>query len=458
MSFMKEIQKMDPKEIANRPEVKALWESRSLLWSLSHRRSYKYPRGIPFPEDGYFDYKKVKEIVPLDVVETAILCWAGAGTNGLIRNDTPWPQSSAIHQGFEGRTTPVGDNLWFRHLLFANDDGVFLYTPHVPTKPVEIESQEDMEIIFRAFKEGVIQINDENISEKLQTPSVMAAFIEAQDFTLKPGTTMFFPVAETTVFMIDFLITDAWFYEPKDRKILIDDVTGEPAGVQKLIDDGYLQGPRIPLSTFEVDVVNIAAAQSAFAVQNLQLCATALGIGSYPFSGYNHQILMGGTPLMKGFGFRFSTDKHGFPNPIGIDGLLEAHMPPYMSIDEAVDDFYNMRWGPDGRFNPAVKEGDKSMYPGVFPNKPRAVHRPITDPDKYCKIAMEGAYPPECIQYVKDICNYIYDTYGRLPKIADTYLSAAINISGSGTGLTGKIATPDEGGKGTRWREYNLDK
>jgi len=66
------------------------------------------------------------------------------------------------------------------------------------------------------------------------------------------------------------------------------------------------------------------------------------------------------------------------------------------------------------------------MYPGVFPNKPRAVHRPITDPDKYCKIAMEGAYPPECIQYVKDICNYIYDTYGRLPKIADTYLSAAI--------------------------------
>lgn len=425
MSFMEEIQKMDPKEIANRPEVKALWEKPSFLWSLSHRRSYKYPRGIPFPKDGYFDYKKVKEVVPLTAVETAILCWAGAGTNGIIRNDVPLPGAS-LHQSFEGRVTPVGDNVWWRYLMFANDDGVFLYTPHVPTKPVEIETQEDIEIIFRAFKEGVTQINDENLSEKLHIPSIMAVFGVNQDFTFRPGVTMFFPLVETTIREINFLFLGSHQGPPENRRIILDDATGEPAGVQKWVDNGWLKGFRLPLSMFEAAIVNSSATLSACAMQNLGLCATAMGMGSYPYSGYNPMVLMGGTPLMKGFSLRFASDKRGFPYPIGIDGLIESHMPPYMSMDEAVDDMYNMRWGPDGRYNPAVKEGDKSMYPGLFPQQPRAVHRAVTDPDKYCEIAMGGAFSPECVQYVKDFCNYIYNTYGRMPKAVDPYVSSGI--------------------------------
>ena len=49
-SFMERVQKMDPKEVVKRPEVKALWD-KGLFWALSHRRSFKYPRGIPFPKD-----------------------------------------------------------------------------------------------------------------------------------------------------------------------------------------------------------------------------------------------------------------------------------------------------------------------------------------------------------------------------------------------------------------------
>jgi hypothetical protein len=50
MGLMEKIKQMDPKEMASRPEVKALW-NKSLFWSLAHRRSFKYPLGVKIPKD-----------------------------------------------------------------------------------------------------------------------------------------------------------------------------------------------------------------------------------------------------------------------------------------------------------------------------------------------------------------------------------------------------------------------
>ena len=73
MALIENIKQMDPKECARRPEVKALWD-KGLFWSLSHRRSHRYPRGAKFPQDGFWEYENVKEPVPLNEVELALLC------------------------------------------------------------------------------------------------------------------------------------------------------------------------------------------------------------------------------------------------------------------------------------------------------------------------------------------------------------------------------------------------
>jgi hypothetical protein len=424
---MEKIKKMDPKELAKRTEVKALWD-KGLIWSLAHRRSFHYHRGVEMPKDGFYDYQKVKEPIPLTEVELALLCWAGAGTSGLIRNDLSFKQGACTLQSFEARTTPMGCNVWFNHLMFSNDDGIFLYTPHVPIKTVEIETQEDMEVIFRAFKEGIIQLSDQPIRVDKESRAVAAA---NRDSTFKPGTTVFFPIVETTVAMINLFLINFDADRPEDRYHIVDDMTEKSAGCQKWVDNGYLKGAEvIPLCMFEPIIMGFCFGNSSTMNQNMQLCAAAMGLGGTIVGGVNFMILMGGTPAMRGLGFRFASDKRGYPYPVGIDGVFEAHMPPCMSMDEAVDDIFNMKWGPDGRYNPAVKEGDKSMYPG-FSLQPRAVYRPFKDPDKYTRAAQaQGVYKPEAIQVAKDTCNYIYNTYGRLPRMGDPFVcSATFHVS-----------------------------
>ena len=52
MNLMQEIEEMDPKEYASRPEVKSLWD-KGLLWSIAHRRSARNPLGAEVVKDGF---------------------------------------------------------------------------------------------------------------------------------------------------------------------------------------------------------------------------------------------------------------------------------------------------------------------------------------------------------------------------------------------------------------------
>ncbi|MFC2013655.1 hypothetical protein ACFLU8_02095 [Chloroflexota bacterium] len=405
MTFMERIEKMNPREIASRPEVKALWD-KSLFWSLAHRRSYKYAPGANIPKDAFFDHEPKMEPVPLTEVELALLCWAAAGTNGIMRNDLSFGQLACTHPWFEGRVYPSGCNVWYGHLIFSTDDGILLYRPHVPTKIVEIETQSDMEVIFRSFKEGIVQLSDEPI--KIPDDSPVAEFMNSACM-FKPGVTTFFPVIDVTVEQLNL-------YLIREINYLFDDEAGKPAGIQRWIDKGYIKGTPIPLSLYEAAEGQTLLAHAFYMQQNLQLCAAAMGLGGFIFAGgFNIFKLLSETLDRKGMGFRFAKDKRGYPYPVGIDGLIETHMPPYMSIDEAVDDIWNMKFKPGfGRYSSEVKEGDEVMYHGFDP-MPRAVYRPFKEPEKYTKAVQ--VQPPEVIQIAKDIANYIYNTYGRFPKM-----------------------------------------
>ncbi len=106
--------------------------------------------------------------------------------------------------------------------------------------------------------------------------------------------------------------------------------------------------------------------------------------------------------MCKGLGFRFVTGKTELatPSPVGIDGVFEAFCPPYLeNMDAAVDAIVEAKWGKEGIFTP---EG------GAAPYKEKAL--------------MDRGIPragEEVIQCTKDICNYIYDTFGRFPATVD---------------------------------------
>jgi len=349
-------------------------------------------------------------------------CWAGAGTNGLIRNDRTFAQNACTHPWFEGRVYPSACNVWFAQLLFANDEGVFHYCPHVPTKIVEIDNKEDMTVIFRAFKEGVTQLSEEPIwrverTESAEKQSEKPGKIPSDAVRMfQPGVTYFFPLVDITVELINVYF---WLYGMGTR--LYDDEAERFAGTKEWVEKGLLRGEKIPLRIFETGTLQILIAHQYYIHQNLQLCATAMGLGAYVTAGGYSSLMCLHQALSRGInGFRFAKDKKGIEYPVGIDRIMETHMPPYMTMDEAVKDVWNMKFKESyGRYNPQVKEGDKVMYRGFDP-KPRAVHRPFKEPEKYTKAAWVDS--EETIEVARSVANYIYDTYGRFPRLFNPIL------------------------------------
>lgn len=140
--------------------------------------------------------------------------------------------------------------------------------------------------------------------------------------------------------------------------------------------------------------------------QNLLLAETALGLGGWPFGGFTAMMALGGTPVCRGLGFRFETPERGpsagFPYPIGKDGVFETHHPHYFggSLDDAVDDVIERKWGARGIFNPANAAGAPYKRPGQMEQE-----IPRTD--------------PAIVQCTKDILNAVWKKYGRFPALVD---------------------------------------
>ncbi|OGP65071.1 MAG: hypothetical protein A2170_16715, partial [Deltaproteobacteria bacterium RBG_13_53_10] len=354
--------------------------------------------------------------------ELALLCWGGAGTNGLIRNDRTFAQNACTHPWFEGRVYPSACNVWYVHLIFATDEGIFLYRPHVPTRMVEVKTKEDTEIIFRAFKEGVLKLSDEPlwraesaVASRTEKPKI-AKTTYGTERMFQPGVTYFFPLVDITVELINIYMM---LYSTGTA--LFDDETGTPAGVREWIDKGRLGAKKVPLSLYETGVFQTLIAHPYYIHQNLQLCAAAMGLGGYVTGGGYESLMVLHESLQKGgHGIRFATDKRGYSYPVGIDGVIETHMPPYLSMDEAVQDVWDMKFkGGYGRYSPDLREGDEVVYRG-FGRRGRAVYRPFKEPEKYTEAARVDSR--ETVEVAKCVANYIYDTYGRFPKLFNPIL------------------------------------
>ncbi len=380
---MSENERAQLEEIFNYPLFQALMHRRSRRFRLGHEIGF-----------GPLKYKSERQALPLNKLETALLCFAGAGSTGLALSEVAPGYGINTMMNWSSRAYPSPCNSQRTHLLFTNDDGVYLYKPRESQKAVAVETLEDLQKMVQTFDQDLIKLKDGRLDLAPKPPltwSVNTGMVNRR------GQTMFMPIIDPGFEFIDMALLTIQY----DHYLFYDDLSGKPAGVDKWINKLNLN-IRVPLSTLDWYAGIGCSLEAGFICQNILLMSQAMGIGAFPFSGFVSLMVMGGTPATRGLGFRFTTDKKGMPNPVGIDGVMEGYCPPYKTMDEAVDAVVAAKFGPGGIFT-------KEARTTPFLNQAAIADAMVPD-----------RIPEDVIQCTKDLCNYIYKTYGRFPATADT--------------------------------------
>jgi hypothetical protein len=383
-----------------------------LFEALFTRRSRRFGLGMEI-KHGPNAYKSAAEPIPLSEEEEAMLCMAATGMSGMNLADMPHTTRDQVGPGeewdgncntmleYNGRTFPSPCGSHGTELFYTNDEGVYIVKirgTH-PERMQEIAALDDLEKLVATFQERRIRVSE----GRLDMPASSPAFMSFNTWNAnQPGTTLFLPVCDVTEELINGLML---FLEQGNYPV---DATDEmkPLGCEKWVKDGLATLP-VPYQMLEPLVAYGASnIEVGFMSQNLLLAESALGLGGWPFGGFTAMMALGGTPFCRGLGFRFETAPHGpsagFPYPVGKDEVFETHHPYYFngSIDDAVDDVIERKWGAKGIFNPANADGAPYKRPGQMEQE-----IPKTD--------------PAIIQCTKDILNAAWARWGRFPVSVD---------------------------------------
>jgi hypothetical protein len=373
--------------------------------ALFKRRTRRIALGSEIP-GGPTRYKSNAPPMPLDELEEALLVQAATGLSGLNLADLPFCDGESRDAGgntmiqFAGRTWPSPCASHDTELFFWNDEGTYVMKLHEIT-PEELQlyqSEDDRGKVLEFHRKCTVKLFDGRPQYPHTYPTMLPFNIPTSDI---PGSTIFLPIADTTFELINVLLLMCGW--PDGGLTVVDPENGNrPAGCERWIKEGLLKSMyTAPLSYFG----HVSDIESGFMIQNLLLAIQAMGLGGWVHAHPTAQVLLGGTPLAKGLGFRFVTGKagstKGMPSPVGLDGILEPYCPPYYpNMDAAVDAVVAGKFASGGLYDP------EAGAPSAFKN-----HHEV--------VKGVPRYSDALVQCVKDICNYIYETYGRFPSHVD---------------------------------------
>jgi len=395
----------DPKATTRIPAgFDAAW-GYPLMEAIFKRRTRRIALGSEIP-GGPTQFKSEKPPLPLDELEEALLVQAATGLSGLNLADLPFCDERGRDMGgntmiqFAGRTWPSPCASHDTELFFWNDEGTYVMKLH-ETTPDELllyETQDDRDQILEFHRKCAVKLFDGRPQYPHSYPTMLPFNIPTSDI---PGSTIFLPVADTTFELINVLLLMCGW--PDGGITLVDPENGNrPAGCERWVAEGLLNSMyTAPISYFG----RVSEIESGFIIQNLLLAIQAMGLGGWVHAHPTAMVLLGGTPLAKGLGFRFVTGKagstQGMPSPVGLPEILEAYCPPFHpSMDAAVDAVVEAKFGSGGLYDP------QSESASAFANRHEVV-------------SGVPHYSDALVQCVKDICNYIYETYGRFPSHVD---------------------------------------
>jgi hypothetical protein len=388
--------------------------------ALFNRRSRRISKGIKSIAAGSLSYTSDQQAQPLEPLEEALLI-AATGMTGVTMPDMPFtseegkPLVGSPMLEINGRTASSPDNAQATHFFMINDSGTyFLKKPDI-VDPHYFQGELTPQKLIDYAEKCKVKILD----KRLEFPRIYPCYIGRNKYVSNlPGSTLFVPVVDLTKQYINglmFLLSQPQGFRPA----FIDDWNFyRSAGVKKWVRSGFLNKDLpIPLgytNTFRIHI------ESDFLVQNLLLTIQAMGLGGWVHAAFIGPLLLGDAEYASKYGpglnFRFVKARKWkrmtrfmvpLPawrdNPVGKDGLLEGHCPPYFkNMDEAVDDLLKHKYGPGGLYKDP-EHLDKIFKPGMAETFIKEVPH----------------YTEEVVACAKDICNYIYNTYGRFPAHVD---------------------------------------
>jgi len=379
------------------------------LWSaLFNRRTRRVARGASF-RSGHFSFSSKHAPQPLNPLEEAMLI-ATTGITGLAFVDNPYQTESGRPLlgtpllEVRGRSAGSPDNAQSTYFLMWNDDATYLLKrpeERIPAPHVETMTPDDLVAYVQHFK---IKIKD----GRLDFPRAFPAYASGNRYVSNvPGTTMFVPIVEVTQQYIN-----GFFYvlaqEDGRRPLFRDDFNlYAPCGCERWVKSGFLNRDLpVPLSFYGKGRTEY---ESLLLLQNLALMGQAMGLGAWIHAAFAPDLLFGGFPEVgEGLKFRYVEPPTRLiprpypasrPNPVGLDGLLQAYCPPYFKdMDAAIDAILEEKYGANGRYT------DPKYYSQSL------------KPDAADKFLSEAPHvEEEVIACTRAICSYIYETYGRFP-------------------------------------------
>jgi hypothetical protein len=399
------MQPLDPAPFAPGGAVAQAW-TYPLFDAILQRRARRFPLGATMP--GHLQhFVSPHAPLPLEPVEEAILILAGTGISGIALGDLPFMDETGrtlcgnTLLQLTGRVYASACGAHGTELFYTNDNGVYMVQQR-HTRPERMQEYARASDRWRL----ATRLQDHRVvlqEQRLHIPRQFPALLAFNQWNVNvPGSTVFMPITDVTCEYINLLML---LFESPHRLYIYDDLNNHAEPLKRWADAGLLNRRLpYPLSLLERNAAQqCVAVEQALMLQNMYLALQAMGLGGWMLGTGAPLIVLGGTAV-PGLGFRFvqppATRQNVLPNPVGLDGIFEAHCPPYYpSMDAAVDAVVAAKWGQGGIFT-----GDGGPTPF---RQPQLVAEEVP------------VSPDEVVQMTKDLCNYIYTTYGRFPARLD---------------------------------------
>jgi len=347
--------------LADRTLIEAIERLRAypLLEALFTRRSRRISRGASF-RSGVLTFSSAHDPQPVSPLEEAVLIAATSRT-GVTFADSPFldeeggPLLPTPLMSASAGASASPDQAFPTRFFMWNDSGTyFIRHPEESAPPVNAFELAAEELL--AHVEGLkVKVSD----RRPDFPRSFPAYLGRNRYSSNvPGSTVFVPLVEATEQYINGLLLVLSHPDGQRPSVLDDFNFYRPAGCRSWIRSGFLNRElKMPLGLYAKGRVEYEA---LLLTQNLALVAAAIGLGGWLHSTFPPIMLLGGTEYGEGLGFRFEPTAvlgpkrairravrlrrmlrpfpAGMPNPVGLDGVLEAHCPPYFAnMDAAID-------------------------------------------------------------------------------------------------------------------------
>jgi hypothetical protein len=335
-----------------------------LVESLLGRRSRRFFLGAAIP-DGVFAYKSRFAPAPLSELEKLLIVTACGGNTSwhhmIYRGARYAPHLSNYSGAAGGRVFPSAAGFQTSLTFFTDDEG--LYVLDCRDAPAAAERDKNgvlgFEAVLDATRGCIRKLRDGRLAVPAEVP-----YTEAHNTWVvnQPGTLLVMPVGDLSQHVLLNLC-----YMLQNGLVLTDDINGRSIPGIEAFEDIVDVDSTWPITFVEQWSLAELTAELSTSCYAGTLMLQAMGLGGWMFNGVDPFVLLGASddPKAPGLGFRYdSDDRWPYPNPTGLDGVMEGYCPPHhRDMRAAVEALCRRKFGPGGPFHPET--------PGPWKDSPK---------------------------------------------------------------------------------------